>query len=433
MIDALRQSLLMFRKKNERAYRLQRNQENLSYWRKAMGVFAILFAAFSLLDILFVRDHVVFFHLLRFGIVIPALLVTILLTYAKNFPRYADWVLSADFFLSGAAIALMIVYAPLEAMYVGGLFLVLFSGFFLLRIYFWNATIVTILIVTFQTVFYTLVVGFTWTAFSMLMFFLATIVIGIIGSYFLELVNRQDYQKERRIAIDRDNLAERVGKQLEELHHAQTSTIVALAELVVSRDPTTGKHIDKVTHCARELAAALPESAFFAETIPRKAFIRIIEHASALHDIGKVGIPDPILNKPGPLTKEEFEVVKTHVRIGHKTLEAIREKYPDNHFINMGTDIALYHHERYDGTGYPEGLKKEEIPLSARIMALVDVYDALTSKRPYKRAYSHKGAVRIICEESPGHFDPLVIEAFRRCEKRWREEADIPLTGREPS
>ncbi len=422
MHPTLRQALLMFRPKNERAYRLRGNEENLAYWRKAMGVFVVLFATFSLMDFLLVSERMGLFFLLRFGLVIPAMLVTILLTYTKSFPRYADWVLSADFFLGGATIALMIAYAPVETVYVGGLFLVLFSGFFLLRIHFWNSTLVAVLIVAFQVVSYTLVNGFTTVAFSMLMFLLAAVVIGLIGSYFLETVHRQEYQKERRIAKDRDHLAERVSKQLQELHHAQTSTIVALAELVESRDPTTGRHIAKVARCAKDIATALPEKAFEKSAIPRKTFIRVIEHASALHDIGKVGIPDQILNKPGPLTKAEFEVVKTHVHIGHKTLEAVRRKYPNNHFINMGTDIALYHHERHDGKGYPEGLEKQEIPLSARIMALVDVYDALTSERPYKRAYSHELAVEIICENSPGHFDPLVLAAFRRCEKDWRED-----------
>ncbi|MFH0995883.1 MAG: HD domain-containing phosphohydrolase [Pseudomonadota bacterium] len=147
-----------------------------------------------------------------------------------------------------------------------------------------------------------------------------------------------------------------------------------------------------------------------------------ISNASPLHDIGKVGISDNILLKPGKLTAEEFEVMKTHAMIGANTLQAARKKYPKNAFINMGIAIARSHHEKWDGSGYPDGLVGEDIPLSARIMAVSDVYDALRSKRPYKPAFTHEKSCEIIMEGAGRHFDPAVIHAFTAVEA---EFADI--------
>lgn len=143
------------------------------------------------------------------------------------------------------------------------------------------------------------------------------------------------------------------------------------------------------------------------------AYIRNVVNASPLHDIGKVGINDAILMKPGKLTAEEFEVMKAHTTIGAQTLEAVRSEYPSNAFLSMGINIARAHHERWDGTGYPDGLKGEEIPLCARIMAVVDVYDALRSKRVYKPPFPHDESCATILEGSGTQFDPMVVEEFR--------------------
>ncbi|HHY52710.1 MAG TPA: HD domain-containing protein, partial [Clostridiales bacterium] len=135
-------------------------------------------------------------------------------------------------------------------------------------------------------------------------------------------------------------------------------------------------------------------------------------NASPLHDIGKGGIPDAILLKPGKPTPEEFEIMKTHVTVGHKTLASVQEQCAVNAFLQTGMEITLCHHEKWDGSGYPNGLKGEAIPLSARIMALADVYDALRSKRVYKDGFSHEESVEIIRRESGRHFDPHLVELF---------------------
>jgi putative two-component system response regulator len=141
-------------------------------------------------------------------------------------------------------------------------------------------------------------------------------------------------------------------------------------------------------------------------------FIEAIYAASPLHDIGKVGIPDHVLLKAGKLDLAEWEIMKTHAVIGGATLRAVDEEHPGNILIRMGIDIAEAHHEKWDGSGYPHGLRAESIPIAARILALGDVYDALTSKRCYKKAFSHEDARLIIEQGSGRHFDPDVVDAF---------------------
>jgi putative two-component system response regulator len=145
-------------------------------------------------------------------------------------------------------------------------------------------------------------------------------------------------------------------------------------------------------------------------------FARQIYLTSPLHDIGKVGIPDSVLLKPGRLSDREFEIMKEHTLIGAQTLDAALSQFPSVEFLRMARDIALTHHERWDGTGYPRKLRGEEIPLCGRIMAVADVYDALTSKRVYKSAYGHEVARSIIVDEAGKQFDPDVVEAFVQTE-----------------
>lgn len=145
-------------------------------------------------------------------------------------------------------------------------------------------------------------------------------------------------------------------------------------------------------------------------------FIENIVLTSPLHDIGKIGIPDFVLLKPGRLDDREFEIMKSHSLIGFETLNKALQKYPAAEYLRMSAEIAESHHEKFDGSGYPHGKKGEEIPLSARIVALADVYDALVSKRIYKNAFPHEIAKSIIIGDKGTHFDPLVVEAFEKCQ-----------------
>lgn len=187
--------------------------------------------------------------------------------------------------------------------------------------------------------------------------------------------------------------------------------IFSLAKLAEMRDPETGAHLERMREYARILAQQLSTTPAY-EGIIDADYVRTIFMTSPLHDIGKVGIPDRVLLKPGRLTADEFEVMKQHVLIGSQTLEAALGTHSSAEYLRFGQEIILSHHEKFDGSGYPYGLAGDKIPLCGRIVALADVYDALTTKRVYKDAFSHEKARSIILEGSGAHFDPDVVDAF---------------------
>ncbi|NDY73315.1 hypothetical protein DO021_18145 [Desulfobacter hydrogenophilus] len=195
------------------------------------------------------------------------------------------------------------------------------------------------------------------------------------------------------------------------LAQAQQFTIKTIVGLVETRDPETGQHIVRTQKYARALVVHLKKSGLFPDILTDD-YIETLYHASPLHDIGKVGIPDRILLKPGKLTDEEFEIMKTHSSIGRDTLQRTGRNDQGNYFLKMGALIAGSHHERWDGKGYPDGLCGENIPLCGRIMAICDVYDALISKRCYKPAFSHEKAMNIILVGRGSMFDPQFIDGF---------------------
>ena len=234
--------------------------------------------------------------------------------------------------------------------------------------------------------------------------------------------------RKMQLELERHNhhLEDLVKEKVREISDSQLAAIIALAKLAESKDDETGHHVERTRTFCRLLAEKLRENPSYAKRID-KSYVENIYHAAPLHDIGKVGIPDNILLKPARLTTEEFEIMKTHPMIGAKTLQAARSQYPLNNFLNMGLEIAYSHHEKWDGSGYPKGLAGDSIPLSARIMAVADVYDALRSIRPYKTAFSHETSCEIIFEGSGSHFDPALIEAFAALEPefaRIREQMD---------
>lgn len=196
--------------------------------------------------------------------------------------------------------------------------------------------------------------------------------------------------------------------------------IFALAKLAESRDPETGAHLDRVRIYSRALAADMATQDKFAGRIT-PGFVQLIYYTSPLHDIGKVAIPDHVLLKPGRLDDREFQIMKTHAQEGARTLDLALKEHPGTEFLCMARDIAGSHHERPDGTGYPRGLLRDEIPLCARIFAVADVYDALVSKRVYKRAFTHDIAKSIILDGTGTQFDTDVVEAFLRCEEQFKQ------------
>lgn len=232
----------------------------------------------------------------------------------------------------------------------------------------------------------------------------------------IDTLNEKLVSSNRELTRLKDSLEEKVEQRTRQIRMTQDVTIFSLARLAESRDNETGEHLDRIRHLSLALSKAVASKEKYSEII-NKSFLYNIFHSSPLHDIGKVGISDTILLKPAKLTVDEFDIMKKHTLIGGKTLEdaekqLLKKSKAEISFLSMGKAIAYYHHEKWDGSGYPFGLSEEKIPLVARIVAIVDVYDALVSKRVYKEAFSHKDSIEIIQGDRGKHFDPELVDIF---------------------
>lgn len=228
--------------------------------------------------------------------------------------------------------------------------------------------------------------------------FLGMTFMAVILYCYYEDLNRQSLDAEIKAKNDR-------------IKNMQSSTIIGIANLIESRDGGTGEHIKNTSNYVRMLAATAKDRGIYIDTIDDD-FINLITTAAPLHDIGKIAIPDCILLKPGKLNYDEFEIIKTHTTEGGKMIRHVLGDSSDMDYISIAYDVAMLHHEKWDGSGYPLGLKGDSIPISARIMAICDVYDALVMERVYKRAYTKEEALQIIIDGSGKHFDPILAKLF---------------------
>lgn len=229
-----------------------------------------------------------------------------------------------------------------------------------------------------------------------------------------ERVKNHLFLQASKEALRRQNevLEERVVERTTQLSELQDVAMVAMGALAESRDPETGNHIRRTQRYVKILAVEVAKSEQYKEFLTPSVITSLYKSAP-LHDIGKVGIEDSILLKPGKLTDEEFEEMKRHTTYGRDALAAAEQHIDSaDNFLVFAKEIAYSHQEKWDGSGYPEGLSGQDIPLSARLMAVADVYDALISKRVYKPAFSHEKAVSIITEGKGSHFEPLLVDCF---------------------
>ena len=219
---------------------------------------------------------------------------------------------------------------------------------------------------------------------------------------------------------------ESAGQSLDrarELIRTRDAVIFGLAKLAESRDPETGHHLERIALYSTRLASTLRQHPRFAARIT-PTFLRLIGISSALHDIGKVGIEDSILLKPGSLTPEERSRMQRHAALGGECIRKIEQRLGESNFLQMAREIAYFHHERWDGKGYPAGIAGEDIPLAARIVAVADVYDALSVRRVYKEAFPHERCVEIIRAEAGKQFDPEIVATFLTIETEFRQIAE---------
>lgn len=229
----------------------------------------------------------------------------------------------------------------------------------------------------------------------------------------------QDFLRDQNQFLEAE-----VAKRTEEVQSIQAVTVHAMASLAETRDSDTGNHIRRTQHYVKLLAENLREHPRFSHFLNDDKTIELLFNSAPLHDIGKVGIPDRILLKPGRFEPEEFEIMKTHTTLGRDAIiQAERELGIEFPFLRFAKEIAYGHQEKWDGSGYPEGLAGDDIPISARLMALADVYDALISRRVYKEGMPHDKAVQIIVEGKGKHFDPDIVDAFLDIQEQFREIA----------
>jgi len=219
-----------------------------------------------------------------------------------------------------------------------------------------------------------------------------------------------------------DRLQELVEQRTEELKLTQEITIAAMGAMAEYRDPETGSHIRRTQNFVRALAIQCSLNPKYASSLDERT-IEMLYQSAPLHDIGKVGIRDEILLKPGKLTEAEFEEMKKHAELGRDAISALERRLGHNSFLRYAREIAETHQEKWDGTGYPYGLQADEIPISGRLMAIADVYDALISRRVYKPPLPHSEAVRIVAEGKGNHFDPDMVDAFLEIQEQFRDIA----------
>ena len=235
------------------------------------------------------------------------------------------------------------------------------------------------------------------------------------------------YKSLLKMCGDLLNYIKQLNIQNKRITRMQDEIIINFAEMVEARDNSTGNHIKKTAFYVGAIAKELQKEGKFAGILT-DAYIAKLKRSAPLHDIGKIAVPDSILNKPGKLTEEEFNIMKSHAIEGQKILKKIEANASDSmddKYLKEAIEMALYHHEKWNGTGYPNGLKGEDIPISARIMAVADVFDALVAERVYKKPFPYEKAMGIILEGSGTSFDPVIVEAFSHIAKELYDERTV--------
>lgn len=240
-----------------------------------------------------------------------------------------------------------------------------------------------------------------------------------IGKPFVPAIMCQRIRRTLELEDYQKNLEAMVASQLQRITQLQQDIIITMANLIESRDGTTGEHVKRTTIYANLLAKKMRENGVYGEYLT-PVFLDYLNKATPMHDIGKITVSDVILQKPGALNEEEYTQMKRHASEGGKLIRENMSRIVDKEFVDMAFDIAAHHHEKWNGCGYPDGLKGEQIPLSARIVAVADIFDALVSKRQYKEGMSLEQALAIMEKERGESFEPILLDTFIEAKEELR-------------
>ena len=371
--------------------------------RISMLLGILVWGLFGLLEIWFYPKEVIWpILMLRYVIIWPFMIGSVLFTFTKNPKKYVSFAIFMGIIVCGVGVISKFAILPASFAYTpnSSLLTIFLYGYAVMRARFIWASLAGLIIILFYETIAILVNPVPIQTLVTNTFFLVMAnLIGMYVCYWLELFARKNFFHSEKLKSHKKNLEHIVEERTKELQVTQHEIIHMLGSAAEYRDCETGQHIKRISYYCSLLARAIGIE---------KKDSELLFYASQMHDIGKIGIPDSILLKPGKLDPQEWEVMKTHTTIGAEILQ--EDKSP---LLETAKKIALLHHEKWNGTGYPKGLKEKSIPILARIVCLCDVFDALTSNRPYKKAWSAHDALREIENLSGTFFDPDLVVKFK--------------------
>lgn len=387
--------------------------EDIGLMRNMLIMGILLYSAFGIIDRMLYIEELKAFTMIRFGIVIPVIFIVFLLSYHKSFYKLHQFLLTVMFTIAGIGIVVMLILAPMVNSYYGGLFLIFGYAYFLIRLK-WQFAAVgsSAIMITYYILAFVHLGDYLNDALIFSLFYLSFLLIAGLSGYTFSTYRFHRYNEEKLLKGDKVILESKNYDNLIDIEASNHITIYSIAKLAESRDKFTGNHIERVGKLSLKLAKKIHIGVYLVNDCDKDRVIRSIELASTLHDIGKIAIPEHILMKSSKFTVEEMEVMKKHCMLGSSTLREIQNEYAKNDFVNMGINICESHHENWDGSGYPRRLKGKDIPFAARIVSVIDVYDALISERPYKKGWSVEKSRAEIKRLSGIKFDPEVVSAF---------------------
>lgn len=387
--------------------------KDLGSIRRTLVLCVFLFGIFLIMDYAVYPELFRTFFSIRVFVVIPVLLFVIAISYFDIFEKVYQIALVIAMLISGISIIVMILLIGEVNYYYNGLYLIFLIAFFVLRLRPLYSMVCSIFLLLEYLYLSYHVAGFSFQSVVVHgIFYTVTIIIGVVGTMFFENYRRNQYYQERILVGENVVLEKQKFEHLNDIKRIHLATIFTLVKLVEDRDRFTGDHIYRVGDLSWRLAKEIPIKIYKKYNINKNDFVESIKLASILHDIGNISIPESILNKPGRLSNEEFDEVKLHTLKGYETMTSYTKEYDNNLFVQLGAEITRSHHEQWNGMGYPDNLHEEEIPLSARIVSIVDVYDALISERAYKKAYSVGRSLDIIEKDKGKKFDPIITDIF---------------------